>query len=160
MQVSIRRATAEDYDGVCELLAEVDALHAERLPHIFQRADGPARERDYYHGLLADERVGLFVAQAGEALVGFAHAVITHAPPIPLLVPRRHALVDTIGVRSGFRRRGIGRMLLDAVEEWAIPRGATSIELSVYEFNEGAIAFYQRLGYETLRRRMSKTLQP
>ena len=51
-------------------------------------------------------------------------------------------------------------MLLDAVQEWAIPRGATSIELSVYEFNEGAIACYHRLGYEALRRRMRKTLQP
>jgi ribosomal protein S18 acetylase RimI-like enzyme len=158
MEVSIHKATAEDYNTLCELFDEADALHRGTLPHIFQKPNGPVRERDYYWGLIADENVGLFVAEVGEKLVGFVHAVIRDAPAISVFVPRRYAIVDGIGVKSEFQNHGIGRMLMDTVHEWAIAKGATSIELNVYEFNKTAIAFYQRLGYETLSRKMSRAL--
>jgi ribosomal protein S18 acetylase RimI-like enzyme len=48
---------------------------------------------------------------------------------------------------------------MDAAQEWAIARGATAIELNVYEFNEAAQAFYRQLGYATLSRRMIKNLK-
>lgn len=158
MKVSIRKATAEDYNTLCELFDEVDALHRDNLPQIFQKPDGPAREHDYYWGLIADENVGLFVAEEGGKPVGFVHAVIRDARAIPVFVPRREAIVDNIGVKPAFQNHGIGRMLMDTVHEWAIAKGATSIELNVYEFNKTAIAFYQSLGYETRSRKMSKAL--
>ena len=40
----------------------------------------------------------------------------------------------------------------------AVQQGATEIDLTVFEFNAGAIAFYRSLGYETRTRRMSKGL--
>ncbi len=48
---------------------------------------------------------------------------------------------------------------MDKMQEWAIARGATSIELNVYEFNVTAISFYERLGYQTFSRKMSKELK-
>jgi ribosomal protein S18 acetylase RimI-like enzyme len=159
MEVSIRKATAEDYNPLCELFDGVDVLHRGNLPHLFQKPNGPVREQDYYAGLIADENVGLFVAEIGEKLVGFVHAVIRDAPAIPVFVPRRYAIVDSIGVKLGFQNHGMGRMLMDTVHEWAMAKGATSIELNVYEFNKTAIAFYERLGYETLSRKMSKALR-
>ena len=158
MEVNIRKATAEDYNALCELFDAVDALHRANLPHLFQKPNGPAREPAYYGGLIADENVGLFVAETGEKLVGFVHAVIRDAPAIPVFVPRRYAIVDSIGVKLGFQNHGMGRMLMDTVHEWAMAKGATSIELNVYEFNKAALAFYERLGYETLSRKMSKAL--
>ncbi len=158
MEIYIRKATAKDYDILCELFDEVDALHRDNLAHLFQKPNGPVRERDYYEGLIADENVGLFVAAVGEKPVGFVHAIIKDAPAIPIFVPRRYAIVDNIGVKPEFRNQGIGRLLMDTIHKWAITKGATSIELNVYEFNQTAIAFYQRLGYETYSRRMSRTL--
>ncbi|GAB4540506.1 MAG: GNAT family N-acetyltransferase [Anaerolineae bacterium] len=158
MEVSIRKATAEDYSPLCELFDETDALHRDNLPHLFQKPNGPVREQDHYWELIADENVGLFVAEIGEKLVGFVHAVIRDAPAMPIFVPRRYAIVDSIGVKSGFRNRGIGQRLMSVMYEWATTKGATSVELNVYEFNKAAIAFYERLGYETLSRKMSKAL--
>jgi ribosomal protein S18 acetylase RimI-like enzyme len=40
-------------------------------------------------------------------------------------------------------------------QTWARAQGAGEIELTVYEFNEPAIAFYQSLGYKTVSRRMT-----
>lgn len=159
MNVTIRRATADDYLPLCDLFDELDALHRDHLPRLFQKPAGPVREEEYYRGLLADENVGLFVAEAEGRPVGFLHAVVRDAPPIPVFVPRRYALIDGIAVKAEFQHRGIGRMLMNAVHEWAGARGAIDIELNVYEFNQAAIAFYERLGYETLSRKMSKTLR-
>ncbi len=166
MEVTIRRATAHDYDELCEIIEEVDALHREHLPHLFRKPEGPARERDYILGLLSDQDVAWFVAEVEGPvprgtegrLAGFVHVVVRDTPPIPIVVPRRLAIVDNLAVREGFRRAGIGRALMDKAHRWARNKGATEVELNVYEFNESAIAFYRSLGYENQRRMMSKRL--
>jgi len=160
MDPRVRKATMDDYASVCALFDEMDALHRNHLPHIFQEPEGAARERDYYLGLIADENMALFVAEAGQQLVGFVHAIVRDAPALPVFVPRRCAIVDSIVVRSGFQKHGIGRRLMEKMQEWAIAKGATSIELNVYEFNEAAIAFYEGLGYLTLSRKMRKEPKP
>ena len=158
MEISVRKATAEDYNSLCELFNEIDALHRDNLPHIFEKPNGAAREKDYYLGLIADENLALLVAEAGEKLVGFVHVIVRDTPAMPVFVPRHYAIVDGIVVKSGFQKHGIGKVLMDKMQEWAIARGAASIELNVYEFNETAISFYQRLGYQTVSRKMSKEL--
>jgi len=156
MKIDIRKATAEDYNALCELFDEIDAFHRENLPHIFHKPIGPVREPDYYLGLISDENIALFVAELDGTLVGLVHAIVTDAPDIPVFVPRRFAIVDSIVVKSEFQKHGIGRMLMDKMEEWTTMKGVTSIELNVYEFNEVAITFYEKLGYKSLIRRLKK----
>ena len=45
------------------------------------------------------------------------------------------------------RQRGIGRLLVNAVVEWAGGRNARSLLLMVTSNNESAIRFYERLGF-------------
>ena len=159
MEISIRKATADDYNSLCELFDEMDALHRDNLPHMFQKPSGAAREPNYYTGLIADENVALLVAESGEKLVGLVHAILRDTPAFPIFVPRRYAIVDSIVVKSGFQNHGIGKILMDKMQEWAIARGATSIELNVYEFNRTAISFYEKLGYQTFSRKMNKEIK-
>ena len=158
MEITIRRATAGDYLGVCELLDEVDALHRDRNPRIFGKPASPARTMDFYLSLLADEKVGLFLAETAGRPVGLVHVLVRDMPDFPIFVPRRYAIIDTIVVRSGYRNGGIGGKLMQVSEAWAIASGASSIELGVYEFNETAISFYESLGFHTLSRKMKKVL--
>lgn len=159
MQIIIRRAVEADYEHLCQLWDEVDRLHRQRLPHIYRQADGPVREWDYFAGLLADENVGLFLAELEGELMGFIHVLVAQARELPILVPRRFAVIDNLVVTEPARRLGIGRLLMEQVETWAREHGLTTIELTVYEFNQGAIALYEKTGYKTLSRRMSKTLK-
>jgi GNAT superfamily N-acetyltransferase len=103
-------------------------------------------EQEYYRGLLADKNVGLFVAEVNKSAVGFVHAFIRGTPAIPILVPRRCAIVDGLGVKSGFRGDGTGRMLMHRIDEWAMVKGAVAIELNVYEFNRDTISFLPQAG--------------
>jgi GNAT superfamily N-acetyltransferase len=86
--------------------------------------------------------------------------VITRASPeIPIFVPRRYAVVDLAVVKEACRRTGVGRALMARAHEWALARGAESVELNVWEFKYDAIEFYRALGYETASRKMSKRLR-
>ncbi|MFT4414310.1 GNAT family N-acetyltransferase [Fredinandcohnia humi] len=58
--------------------------------------------------------------------------------------------MNDFGVKSTQLRKGIGRSLLHACIEWAKKKGATSLELNVWEFNKSAISFYQSIGFETI----------
>jgi ribosomal protein S18 acetylase RimI-like enzyme len=159
MNYIIRKATASDYEALCTLFEEIDALHRDNLPHRFQKPPGPARSADYVAGLILDEDVGLFVAQVEDQLVGFTCFRIRETSPVPILVRRRYAFVDDLVVSEPHRRKGIGRELADKGHEWALSKGADSVELNVWTFNEGAIAFYRQLGYETASQRMVRQLR-
>jgi GNAT superfamily N-acetyltransferase len=158
MELSIREAVASDYDELCDVFDEGDALHRDNLPRIFQKPRGAVRGRDYVLGLIADEAVGFFVAQVGDRLVGLICVMIKESPEVPIFVRRRYTVVNDLVVKDGFRRAGIGRALMEKAHDWAVAEGADSIELNVWEFNREAIEFYQTLGYETASRKMNKRL--
>lgn len=158
MDIEIRKATADDYAPVCDLLHEIDTYHWENVPQIFQPNSGPVREREYYLSRLADESVGFFLAVADGQAAGLVHLFVREALPLPILVPRFFAVVECLVVKKTFQRRGIGRQLMEFGQAWARAKGATSIDLNVYEFNRTAIELYEALGYRSYSRKMSRDL--
>ena len=154
----IREASAADCGALGELLGEADSLHRENLPGRFKRPEGPVRAREYLLSLMADPDVALFLAVEGERLIGVVHVLIRETRDIPILVSRRYGFVENLVVREGLRRKGIGSALMERAHEWAKSRGATEIELNVYEFNQSAIGLYRKLGYGTISRYMGRAL--
>jgi GNAT superfamily N-acetyltransferase len=71
--------------------------------------------------------------------------------PIGLVQGRRRpphdCLVFSMWVDPTVRRAGVGRALLDAVDEWARGWGARKVVLWVIGGNHGALRFYERLGF-------------
>lgn len=53
----------------------------------------------------------------------------------------------SVWVSSGARGRGIGNMLITAVETWALESGGAALKLAVIPGNEPAISLYQRNGF-------------
>lgn len=56
------------------------------------------------------------------------------------------ASVEDVYVVPGFRRRGVGRALLEAAREHWAERGVSYVEAQVED--EEAMAFYEALGYQ------------
>ncbi|SCL16492.1 GNAT family N-acetyltransferase [Micromonospora inyonensis] len=69
-----------------------------------------------------------------------------------------HAFVYDFEVRPDVRRRGHGRAIIGAAEEWCRERGVVSIGLSVFGFNLAARRLYEQMGFETTSIRMRKHL--
>ncbi len=63
----------------------------------------------------------------------------------------RHGLyVEDIFVRPAFRKRGIGRALMQALARRCVEQGFARFEWAVLDWNAPAIAFYRSLGAEVL----------
>ncbi len=156
MELVVRRAESGDYAALCRLLEGVDRLHRERLPHVFRAPEGPARSREYIEGLLQDAQALVLLAEADGEAAGCLVALLRARPPLPIFVPGQTVLVDALAVDPAWQRRGIGRALMAGADAWAAENGADVVELNVHEFNGGAVAFYQALGYQTVMRRMAR----
>lgn len=59
-----------------------------------------------------------------------------------------HAYVEVLAVSAEAAGQGIGRSLMEAVEEWARARHYPKVELAVFARNERARGLYRHLGYE------------
>jgi len=152
----VRAATLDDYEAMTSLYTETDRLNHEWLPQLFPPVTGPIRSRDYVARQLADPNVRYLVAELAGRIVGLLLAIHHDVPSTPWFHARRYVEVQDLTVDSAARRRGVGRLLIDATEAWARERGATSIDLTVIEANENALRFYERLGFSTRSRRMTR----
>lgn len=84
--------------------------------------------------------VNVLVAGLGDKITGFA--IMRYNDD--------DAHLDLLAVAPPYRRAGIGRQLLEWLEECAVVAGIFRVALEVRAGNEGAQLFYQRLGYRTL----------
>ena len=84
-------------------------------------------------------REGFLVADLQGHPVGFLAAVIS---------ADGQARVLMFAVSVGFRRRGIGSLMMDAFAQTCGMRGMKRIELEVRISNDEAIRFYKRYGFE------------
>src|SRR4051794_29562412 len=73
---------------------------------------------------------------------------------VGLVQARRRApddcLLFSMWVAPEARRSGVGRMLIDAVGNWAASWGARRIVLWVVGANEGAHRFYEQIGFQVM----------
>jgi GNAT superfamily N-acetyltransferase len=106
-----------------------------------------------------------FVAEADGALIGFV--IVRRLDPVANADRQilRHlgtvrAEVPAIGVHSEWRRRGVGRALMEQAEAWALDQGAETVTLDTYATSPLSNPFYQSLGYRvtsvTYERRLER----
>jgi ribosomal-protein-alanine acetyltransferase len=87
---------------------------------------------------LADPESVVLVARSKRRIVGFA--VIQFFD--------RHAHLNLLAVAPGYRRRGIGRALLEWLESSARTAGTFVLRLELRAGNEAAREFYRRHGFQ------------
>jgi GNAT superfamily N-acetyltransferase len=61
------------------------------------------------------------------------------------------AWIGGVGVVAGARRSGVGEALMRALHEQALERGVRRVWLEVIVENTGALALYEKLGYERVQ---------
>lgn len=150
----VRAAGPGDVDALAELWHEADELHARVAPGFFRRpelARGRERAEEALHDAEESGHEAILVAvDADERVVGACHLQIYDTPVGHTMVPQRRGHVETLIVARAERRRGCGRVLMEAATAWARARGAAQLLLTVWAGNEDAERFYAALGYRTI----------
>ena len=154
----LRDATTDDLAAINELAEVMDSLHRENLPDRFRRAEGLNRSRAHVESLICDENTFLRVAELDGRVVGLINAGLDMTPDIPVKRRRRFLKIRGVVVRPDCRRMGVARELFRGACEWARNRGATEVQLTVYEFNDTAAAFWLKQDFTCLSRRLVRSL--
>lgn len=145
--ILIRTARMGDYDDLITLFDQLDELHRQARPDVFQRFDGPARTREQIEQWLAGPGSTVLVAESGHDVVGLAVLLTRPPSPFPGAVPNKVIELDNIVVRADRRGRRIGRRLLDATLAWSRGEAASHVVVSVHAFNRDARRFYEDFGF-------------
>jgi ribosomal protein S18 acetylase RimI-like enzyme len=155
----VRKARPGDFDALCALYQEIDEHHREARPDLFRVPVGERRERSAVAALIEGDDSTILVAEDGSLLLGFVTMIVKTVPANIVRDERRFAEIDNLVVRAGARRQGIAHALVDAGAAWASARAIETLELSVYAFNIGALAFYRSEGFDPLVVRMTRPLR-
>ncbi len=139
---TIRRARPSDAEALCEFAAQqFRATYGSDTPasdlESYIKANFSAEQQNAEIG---DPSAAVFLAMLDDRVIGYAHLILD-------TVDRRSAFLNRIYVHTDWRGRGLAMDLLKTVLHEAHRRGATRLELTVYERNARAIAFYERAGF-------------
>jgi RimJ/RimL family protein N-acetyltransferase len=139
-ELIVREATPADAAALVELARAVGSEPEGWLISDDWRSVG--EERKYLRALRRYPHAAVFVAEVPEGVVGRlsvardSHPASWHVADLGLMVA------------TGFRRKGIGRALLERAIEWAGKVGVIKLELHVFPHNTAAIALYEQFGFE------------
>jgi ribosomal protein S18 acetylase RimI-like enzyme len=151
--ITIRLAREEELPRVNELRRQVNELHVVGKPEVF-KPGFCAELRDYIHVIQEDPLKKILVAEQEGKIRGFA--ILNHItrPENPYMFERDFLDIDEFGVDESSRRQGIASAMIDFIREYAKAQGFRRLELNMWAFNRGALAFYEAAGFQTYRRYM------
>lgn len=145
--MEIRRIGADEWSLLREmrLASLLDAPEAFGQRHENAAAEPESEWRSAARASSSGDRRAWFIASAGSGAarrdVGLVQA--RRRPP-------NDCLLFSMWVAPGARRTGAGRLLVDAVGAWAASWGGRRVVLWVFGANEGALRFYERIGFKVL----------
>ena len=151
--MDIRFAREDELSKINDLRKQVNDLHVEGKPEVFK--PGFCEElQNYVYAIWEDPEQDIIVADKDGEICGFAILHHFYKPENPFMYVRDFLDIDEFCVDKNHRREGIATALVDFIKNYAKEKGYHRIELNMWEFNEGALAFYEAAGFETFRRYM------
>ncbi|HTP24287.1 MAG TPA: GNAT family N-acetyltransferase [Anaeromyxobacteraceae bacterium] len=136
----VRRARTTDGEYLFDL-AHPFAASARRSRGAFDLA---------LNSLLCEPSAWLAVAESDTGVIGYCLGF----DRFTLAASGRVAWIDEVMVRSVWRRKGVGRQLLTAFEEWARARGSRMVAIATRE----SWPFFEALDYEETAYLLRKAL--
>ncbi|MFT3952697.1 MAG: GNAT family N-acetyltransferase [Oscillospiraceae bacterium] len=143
--MQIRFAQEADLAQIAEIFAQLHAVHTEIRPDIYKNP-GADYFRNESEKMLADENQKLFVAEADGVIAGYV-ALWVYDRESEIHVSRKLCKVEHLAVRTGMRRTGVGRRIMEFVAHYAAECNCRAIELGVWAENFDAVNYYAACGF-------------
>ena len=137
----VRRALPGDAPGLVAL-AEAVGREEGRWILATESWRSVADERRYLKSVQRHPDAAVYVAEDNGRLVG---RLSLSRDPHPA---SRHVADLGLMVDAEYRRRGIGKTLLEEAVVWARSAGIRKLELHVFPWNEPALRLYESFGFE------------
>jgi ribosomal protein S18 acetylase RimI-like enzyme len=124
-----------------ELATAADAAEISRLSRrCIERGLRPRYSPALVRKKMRGKACNVIVARKERVLLGFG--IMTYG--------RESANLDLLAVKKPYRRRGVGRQILQWLEKVARTAGIANIFVQVRSSNAVAVRFYERLGFQVV----------
>ena len=141
----IRRAEDKDTDRILELLLQVCNVHADIRPDLFIH-DGTKYSREDLHEIIIDDDRPIFVAVEDDNVLGYCFCQYKGPAISKCIKPFSQLFIDDLCVDESARGKRVGRQLFEYVKEEARRLGCYEVSLNVWEGNDAARKFYEKMG--------------
>ncbi len=145
----------------CELLAtlnkEVQELHHTLYPNVFKPYHWE-NTTSFFKDVLKQSSTKAFIATTQGNIAGYMLLFLKELPENPFQHPQQFLLIDQILVCNSYRKRGIGRLLIEKAEGIAQEVGLKNIRLNHWTMNNDARNFFNKYGFRYFNEHMHKSI--
>ncbi len=145
--MQIRNMILEDYQEVDRLMAQVHQLHVDGRPDLYINVEH-IYSYEQFKEMVENEDMITILAEEEDCVVGIC---IVSMRSKTCMVKRRTAYMEDLCVDEVCREKGIGKKLFLYAKEKAKEMGAERLDLMVWDFNESARIFYEKMGMNPQR---------
>ncbi len=149
----VRSAKKDEIIFVNNIRQQVLQHHAEGRGDIFSNQFTDELKcciNKFIHNHNAD----ILVCVRDNVVCGMAMIEFVIKPKTPYAKERKYLHIEEFGVDKQYRRQGVGTELFNYIKALSKEKGYNRIELDMWEFNTGALKFYEAQGFNTYRRYM------
>jgi ribosomal protein S18 acetylase RimI-like enzyme len=141
--IKIRKATPDDLEQL--LIFEQGIIKTERPFDPTLKPDPIS----YYNlkAMLTDPEVEIAVAEIEKKIVASGYALIRRSQPY--LKYSDHAYLGFMYVLPEYRGKGINKLIVDSLKNWAASKNISELRLDVYYDNTPAIKAYEKIGFKS-----------
>lgn len=155
--IRIRQAKLADVDGLVRLLKQISMLHHQGRPDLF-KPNSQKFSAEEIEKILSDKDFKVFVAiDDKDCMLGYCFCKLRSSSH-PVLHTYTALYIEDFCVDESSRGQGIGKKLFDTALEYGKSQDVYNIELNVWNFNEGAVRFYESLGFSARSTVMERVL--
>lgn len=142
----IRKANANDYKGVERLLVEVNNLHQKLRPDIFIE-NAVKYDEGKFDKIILNESTPVFVAVDDEGnVLGHLFCSVRDYEQVKVYKDFKSLFIDDLCIEESARGQGVGKALYEFAVGYARENGCYDVTLNVWEGNNSARAFYEKMG--------------
>jgi len=141
--ISIRRARLEDFELIYDLICQLEncTFHKKTLSEVY--SDNINNRNIHYYVALEDEKVIGFVSWHVSLLLHHSEKVVE---------------IQELIVDKNLRSTGIGRILINKVEELVKKDEISLLEVSCNRKRVKALSFYEKLGFTKSHYKFTKKI--
>ena len=155
--MNIRFAEERDIPAMIGLLRQVGQVHHQIRPDIF-RCGAQKYDEAALAALLQDPQRPIFIAEE-ETVLGYCFCILEETANHPVLEDERTLYIDDLCVDENCRGHHVGKLLYEHACRFARARKCNTVTLNVWQGNDSAMAFYEKMGLKPRKIYMETRLE-
>ncbi len=149
--MEITQAQGPHVPEIVEIWREFMDFHRDIDPRFPTRKNAHLGFEKHLRDLMQADDTLVLVAVDDGRVVAFA---LSQLQKSQVFERGEYGVIDTMAVKSDWRRQGVGERLLGKIDQWFDAHGIDSVELSVASRNQVGYSFWEKHGFRDYMHRL------